>query len=262
MDDSVRAVVAVHYAGVGCDLEGLQDVLADWSKVALIEDNAHGLFGTYRGSPLGSFGRFATLSFHETKNVICGEGGALVLNEPEDIERAHVILDKGTNRRSFMMGEVDKYSWIDTGSSFGLSDALAAYLVGQLEEREKILRARRAVFDRYQTRLAPLADEFGLRLPNIPSDRGQAYHMFYVLLPGRAARDRALSQMRAGYVQSTFHYVPLDTSPGGSRFKASPTDCPITEDISGRLLRLPFYNELTPHDIDRVVDVFIGALTP
>lgn len=261
MDETVRAVVAVHYAGVGCDLEGLRAVLADWDGVALIEDNAHGLFGTYQGSPLGSFGRFSTLSFHETKNISCGEGGALVLNASEDIERAHVIFDKGTNRSSFMLGDVDKYSWIDTGSSFGLSDALAAYLLGQLEKRAKVLRLRRDVFDRYQARLSPRAEQLGIRLPEVPGDREQAYHMFYVLLPDRDTRDRTLRLMREAQIQATFHYVPLHTSEGGIRFGASPTDCPITDDISGRLLRLPFYNELQPEDVDRVVEVFAGALT-
>ena len=260
MDETVRAVVAVHYAGVGCDLDGLRAVLANWEGVALIEDNAHGLFGSYQGSPLGSFGRFSTLSFHETKNISCGEGGALVLNESRDIERARVIYDKGTNRRSFMLGEVDKYSWIDTGSSFGLSDVLAAYLLGQLENREEVLGLRMDVFDRYQACLSPFVEKLGIQLPNVPSDRDQAYHMFYVLLPDRAARDQVLRRMRDQNVQATFHYVPLHTSEGGIRFSASPADCPITDDISGRLLRLPFYNALQPEDIERVVEVFVDAV--
>lgn len=260
MNDSVRAVVAVHYAGVGCDITGLNEVLAGWDRVTLIEDNAHGLFGTYRESPLGSFGRFSTLSFHETKNINCGEGGALVINEPADIERAHVLYNKGTNRRSFMMGEVDKYSWVDTGSSFGLSDALAAILLGQLEAKAEILRLRKSVFDRYNTMLSPVADQLGIGLPQVPSDRQQAYHMFYVLLPDGVTRDRTLHLMRKADVHPTFHYVPLHTSEGGIRFRAATTECPVTEDISGRLIRLPFYNDLQPRDIDRVVDVFVDAV--
>ena len=138
LDEHVRAVVIVHYAGVACDVQGIRDVLADWPEVQLVEDNAHGLFGTWRGEPLGSLGRFATLSFHETKNFVCGEGGALLLNDPQDVDRARVLYDKGTNRHAFMLGQVDKYTWKDTGSSFGLSDVLAAYLLGQLEQRDAV----------------------------------------------------------------------------------------------------------------------------
>jgi dTDP-4-amino-4,6-dideoxygalactose transaminase len=260
MDDTVKAVVAVNYAGVGCDLDGLQAVLSDWDGVSLIEDNAHGLFGSYRGSLLGSFGRFSTLSFHETKNISCGEGGALVLNQQTDIERAHVLYNKGTNRRSFMLGDVDKYSWTDTGSSFGISDLLAAYLLGQLEKWEEILGLRQAVFNRYQHQLSPIADQLDIQLPRVPDDRQQAYHMFYVLLPDRGTRDKTLRTMRDANVQSTFHYVPLHTSEGGVRFSAAPTDCPVTDDISGRLLRLPFYNEMRRKDVDRVVEVFVDAV--
>src|SRR5206468_1799427 len=147
--------------------------------VELVEDNAHGLFGTYRGRPLGSFGRFAALSFHETKNFVCGEGGALIVNRREDVERAHVLYDKGTDRQAFLLGQVDKYSWRDLGSSFGMSDLLAAYLLGQLEVREQILDKRRRVFERYAALLGPAASEFGYRIPIVPTDRVQAFHMFY-----------------------------------------------------------------------------------
>ena len=183
MDDSVRAVVPIHYAGVACDVAGIRSVLERWPRAELVEDNAHGLFGRYRGEPLGSFGRFATLSFHETKNFICGEGGALVVNRADDVDRAHVVYHKGTNRQAFLHGQVDKYSWQDTGSSFGLSDVLAAFLRGQLERRESILAKRRTVFERYQRLLEPHASQLGLRLPIVPEDCEQAYHMFYVLLP-------------------------------------------------------------------------------
>jgi len=257
MDKSVRAVVAVHYAGVGCDLEGLRAVLAKWEGVTLIEDNAHGLFGTYQGAPLGSFGRFSTLSFHETKNISCGEGGALVLNESADIERAHVLYDKGTNRRAFMLGDVDKYSWIDTGSSFGLSDLLAAFLLGQLEQREKIVAKRRAIFGRYLELLLPSEDNFGYRLPVVPADRGSAHHMFYVLLENQEKRDDALRGLRSAGIHATFHYVPLHSSSAGVRFAARQSDCPVTDNIHGRLLRLPFYNDLSLQDIDRIAEVFL-----
>jgi dTDP-4-amino-4,6-dideoxygalactose transaminase len=261
MDDTVRAVVPIHYSGVACDIDGIAAVLGSWPRAALVEDNAHGLFGRYRGRPLGSFGRFSALSFHETKNFICGEGGALVLNDAADVERAHVIFNKGTNRREFLLGAVDKYSWRDIGSSFGLSDVLAAYLYGQLEQRDAILAKRRHVYERYERALAPLADEHGYRLPIVPGDRDQAYHMFYVLLPDNPTRDRVLASMVAQEIHATFHYVPLHSSPGGQRFSAREVACPVTDDISGRLLRLPFYTGLTDADTDRVVDAFLGALS-
>ncbi len=262
MDDSVRGVVTVHYAGVGCDVDGLNAVLARYPRADLIEDNAHGLFGTYGNRPLGSLGRFSTLSFHETKNFLCGEGGALVLNRADDVDRAHVLYDKGTNRRAFMLGQVDKYSWRDTGSSFGLSEVLAAYLYGQLEQRDEILAKRRNAFERYERLLGPHAVELGFTLPVVPKDREQAYHMFYVLVADRETRDHALGAMRQRGVNPTFHYVPLHSSEGGRRYRARPTECPVTDDISARLMRLPFHNALTDSDADRVVEAFLAALRP
>jgi dTDP-4-amino-4,6-dideoxygalactose transaminase len=260
MDDSVRAVVPIHYAGVGCDVEGIEQVLDRWPRAELVEDNAHGLCGRYRGRPLGGFGRFSTLSFHETKNFICGEGGALVVNREADVPRAHVVYHKGTNRREFLLGDVDKYTWQDTGSSFGLADVLAAYLWGQLEERDKILSKRRAAFDRYRHMLEPHAQRHGYTLPTIPPDREQAYHMFYVLLPDPETRDRVLSGMRDRGVLATFHFVPLHDSPGGRRFAARDLRCPVSERISARLLRLPFYTDITDAEAAEVVEAFLAAL--
>ncbi len=262
MDDSVRAVVPIHYSGIACDIAGIGSVLAGWQNASLVEDNAHGLFGRCRGEPLGSFGRFATLSFHETKNFICGEGGALIINDDADLERAQVVYHKGTNRQAFLLGTVDKYTWKDTGSSFGLSDVLAAYLYGQLEQRESILARRRHVFDRYQAALAPHADRLGFALANVPPGTEQAYHMFFALLPDGSTRDRVLTAMGRQGIHPTFHYVPLHSSPGGRRVAARPTACPVTDDISGRLLRLPFFTSLTDDDIDRVVESFLEAADP
>jgi len=259
MDDRVRAVVPIHYAGIPCDLDGITEVLAAWPRAELVEDNAHGLFGRDRGAPLGTAGRFSTLSFHETKNFICGEGGALVVNRDTDIDRAHVIFDKGTNRRAFLHGQVDKYSWRDLGSSFGLSDVLAAYLYGQLEQRDEIFGRRRRLFDRYVEALTPLAD-CGVTLPHVPDDVVPAYHMFYVLLPTAARRDAVLDRMNAEGVYATFHYVPLHSSDGGRKVAARPTECPVTDDVSSRLLRLPFYTTLTDADFDRVVVSFQKAV--
>jgi dTDP-4-amino-4,6-dideoxygalactose transaminase len=259
LDDSVRAVVPVHYAGVGCDMAGIDAVLAG-RDVAVIEDNAHGLFASYRGRPLGSLGALGALSFHETKNFICGEGGALIINDERYADRAHVLYDKGTNRRDFALGRVDKYSWQDLGSSFGLSEVLAAFLFAQLEQREVILRKRKSVSDRYQELLAPFADELQLQLPVVPPDRDPAYHMYYVLLPDRTTRDAVLAAMKRHGVQTTFHYVPLHSAPAGVRFAARPADCPVTDEISGRLLRLPFHNNLSGDDVERVVDVLLQVL--
>jgi dTDP-4-amino-4,6-dideoxygalactose transaminase len=262
MDETVRAVVPIHYAGVGCDIDAIQQVLRGWPRAELVEDNAHGLYGRYRGRPLGAFGRFSTLSFHETKNFICGEGGALVVNREDDVRRAHVVYHKGTNRREFLLGEVDKYTWQDTGSSFGLADVLAAYLCAQLEEREKVLTKRRVAFERYQTLLEPDAERLGYTLPAIPPDREQAYHMFHVLLPNRETRNRVLAAMRERGVLATFHFVPLHDSPGGRRFAARELPCPVSERISARLLRLPFYTDITEGEAEEVVDAFLGALEP
>jgi len=260
MDESVRAVVPIHYSGIACDIEGIGSVLDRWPRADLIEDNAHGLFGRYRGRPLGSFGRFATLSFHETKNFICGEGGALIINDEADLARAHVVYHKGTNRQAFLHGDVDKYSWQDVGSSFGLADVLAAFLYGQLEERDAILAKRRRAFDRYWQLLEPQAEHYGYRLPIVPDDREQGYHMFFVLLPDADTRNRALASLHERGVHATFHYVPLHSSEGGRRFAARETACPVTDDISGRLLRLPFYTDLNDADAGRVVDEFLVAL--
>ena len=259
LDDSVRAVVVVHYAGVACDIEGVQKVLAGRPDVVLIEDNAHGLFGRWRGEPLGSFGHFATLSFHETKNITCGEGGALLVNDPAMVDRARILYDKGTNRRAFFLGQVDKYSWVDTGSSFGLADLLAAPLAAQLEVAAQIQAKRRRVYETYLEALAP-SQELGVTLPTVPEGCDPAYHLFHVLMPDRATRDTVMEQMRQEGINPTFHYVPLHSSIGGRRFAARETDCPVSTDVGDRLMRMPFYNALTEGQVARVVDSFGRAM--
>jgi len=260
LDDSVRAVVVVHYGGIACDLDGIRDVLAERPDVALIEDNAHGLFGRWKGQPLGSFGAFASLSFHETKNFTCGEGGALLVNDPAAVDRARILYDKGTNRRAFFLGQVDKYSWVDTGSSFGLSDLLAATLLAQLEKRDQIQAKRRHVYESYLAALAPCTD-LGVTLPSRPEGCDPAYHLFYVLMPDKPTRDAVMETMRQEGINPTFHYVPLHSSVGGRRFAARDTDCPVTTDVSDRLMRLPFFNGLTDAQIERVVESFTRATT-
>jgi dTDP-4-amino-4,6-dideoxygalactose transaminase len=264
LDDTVRAVVMVHYAGIACDVEGIREVLKDRPDVTIVEDAAHGLFGSWRGQPLGSLGRFATLSFHQTKNIVCGEGGALLLNDPDDVRRAWVMHDKGTDRKAFFQGYVDKYTWRDSGSSFGMSDVLAAYLVGQLEVRESIQARRRAVFEGYLEALGPHADRVGLRLPVVPEDCVPAYHLFHVLLPDADTRGRAIKELAEQNISTAFHYVPLHDSEGGRRFSAyagdQMPDCPVTTDVSRRLLRLPFHNHLTRDDVDRVSEALVRIL--
>jgi len=261
LDDSVCAVVPVHYAGIPCDIAGIREVLADRPDVTVIEDNAHGLLGRWRGEPLGSWGRFAAQSFHETKNIACGEGGALLINDAADVDRTRILYDKGTNRKAFMLGQVDKYSWQDIGASFGLSDVLAAYLCAQLEGRETVQDKRSAVFWRYHELLEPHAEVLGMRLPVVPAGCRPAYHMYYVLLPDRQTRDRALADMRADGVQATFHYLPLHSSRAGRQFAAYPSECPVSEDISGRIVRLPFHNDLSAADAERVAASLIASLS-
>lgn len=258
---TVRAVVLVHYAGIAGDVAGLRAVLADRPDVALIEDSAHGLFGRWRGEPLGTLGRFATFSFHETKNFSCGEGGALVVSDPDDVGRAWVHYDKGTDRQAFLHGQVDKYTWRDAGSSFGLADPLAAVLLAQLEQREVIQSRRRAVFERYHAGLSAYAEELGLVLPHVPKDCEPAYHLFHVLLPEAERRGEVIAAMKARGVPTAFHYVPLHDSDGGRRFSAAPGECPTSTDVSARLLRLPFHQKLEASDCDRVVAALVDVLS-
>lgn len=227
LTDRTRAVVPVHYAGVGCEMDAISRA-ADAVGAAVVEDNAHGLFGQYRGRPLGTLGQLSTLSFHETKNISCGEGGALVLNDPEMIERAEIIREKGTNRSRFFRGQVDKYTWVDVGSSYLPSDALAALLLAQLEMREQIQERRRAIWDRYRAELGEWADESQVGLPHVPPHCDQPAHLFYLLLPTLADRQELIAHLKAAGVVATFHYVPLHLSKMGVRLggRRGPARCP------------------------------------
>ncbi len=260
LDQSVRAVVVVHYAGIAAKIDELTQVLTGRPDVAIVEDAAHALFGRWRGQPLGTFGRFAALSFHETKNIVCGEGGALVVNAVEDVDRSWLLYDKGTDRRAFLEGLVDKYSWRDTGSSFGMADVLAAYLCGQLEQRERIQTLRSRIFNGYLEALTPHAEELGLRLPVVPMGCDPAYHLFHVVLPPTAPRAEVIATLRRKGVRTAFHYVPLHESEAGRRFAARPTDCPVSRELGARLLRLPFHNGLTDTEIERVVNALVLTL--
>jgi len=247
-----KAIVPVHYAGVGCEMDAIGEVAAQ-HNVAVVEDNAHGLFGKYRGRYLGTFGSFATQSFHETKNFICGEGGALLINDPQYVQRAEIIREKGTNRSRFYRGEVDKYTWVDIGSSHLPSDILAAFLYAQLEAREQIQTKRRQIWEYYYEHLQDWAEDNQVRLPIVPAHCEQSYHMFYLLLPSLEQRQALIDHLKARGILSVFHYLPLHLSDMGQRFGGKAGDCPVTEDVSDRLLRLPFYNDLTEADQVRVV---------
>ena len=247
-----RAIVVVHYAGVGCEMDAILRT-AERHGIPVVEDNAHGLFGRYHGSPLGTLGCLATQSFHETKNVHCGEGGALVINDSGMRLRAEILRDKGTNRSAFFRGEVDKYTWVDVGSSYVLSDSLAAFLYAQLEQRERIQAARKRVWNFYGQALGGWADRCGARLPYIPHWCDQAFHMFYVLMPDCETRQALIDHLKERGILSVFHYVPLHSSPMGESFGGRAGQCPVTERVSDTLLRLPFYSGLTEGEQAEVV---------
>jgi dTDP-4-amino-4,6-dideoxygalactose transaminase len=247
-----RVILPVHYAGVGCEMDAILDV-AGRHGIAVVEDNAHGLFGKYKGKPLGTFGCLAAQSFHETKNINCGEGGALLINDPRLAERAEIIREKGTDRSRFFRGLVDKYTWVDLGSSYVPSDILAAYLYAQLEARDRIQAARRRVWEYYHRHLQDWAAERDVRLPTVPAHCEQAYHMFYLLLPSLEQRQALIAHLREHGIMGVFHYQPLHLSEMGRRLGGKEGDCPVTESVSDRLLRLPFYNDLAEPDQARVV---------
>jgi dTDP-4-amino-4,6-dideoxygalactose transaminase len=253
MGPRTRVVVPVHYAGVGCEMDAILDLTGRHGAV-VVEDNAHGLYGAYRGRALGTFGALATQSFHETKNFSCGEGGALLINDAGLMERAEIIREKGTNRSRFFRGQVDKYTWVDLGSSYLPSDLLAAILLGQLERRAEIQAGRKRLWERYAAELAGWAAASGARLPTVPAHCEQSWHMFYLLLPSLQARQDLIAHLRRQQIQAVFHYLPLHLSDMGRRFGGRPGQCPVTEDLSDRLLRLPFFTSMSTEDQDRVVE--------
>jgi dTDP-4-amino-4,6-dideoxygalactose transaminase len=252
-----RAIVVVHYAGVGCEMDTILEI-AGRHGLVVIEDNAHGLFGRYHGRMLGTFGSLATQSFHETKNVTCGEGGALLINHPGYTERAEILREKGTNRSRFFRGQVDKYTWVDVGSSYLPSDILAAFLFAQLEQHSQIQEKRGAIWQRYQAGLAVWAEANEVRLPYTPDYCEQPYHMFYLLLPSLEARSALIERLKAQGILAVFHYLPLHSSEMGRKFGGKAGDCPVTEQISDRLLRLPFYNDLSESEQGLIIETISG----
>jgi len=248
-----KAIFPVHYAGVGCEMDTIM-AIARQHNLRVVEDAAQGVNAFYKDRALGSIGDLGTYSFHETKNYICGEGGALCINRPELVQRAEIIRDKGTNRKSFFRGEVDKYTWVDTGSSYVPSEIACAFLYGQLELLDPIAQRRRQIARIYRQGLEDLEARGCLRLPRVPQDCRSNDHMFYILLKDAATRDTIMQEMRAGDICPVFHYIPLHSSPMGQRCCGQAGELTQTDQLSSRLLRLPFYYEITEQDQQRVID--------
>jgi dTDP-4-amino-4,6-dideoxygalactose transaminase len=248
-----KVIIPVHYAGVGCEMDAISEISRRHS-ISVVEDNAHGLFGKYRGRYLGTLGTLATLSFHETKNFTCGEGGALIINDHNYIQRAEIVREKGTNRSRFFRGEVDKYSWVDIGSSFLPSDILAAFLYAQLESRDEILAKRRRCWNFYYEHLSDWAQRCQVRLPIVPPHCDQAYHMFYLIVRTPEERDALIAYLKSQRILSVFHYLPLHLSEMGRSFGGELGACPVTEDVSQRIVRLPLFNDLAEDQQVRVVE--------
>ncbi len=222
--------------------------------IPVVEDNAHGLLGKYRGRWLGSLGALSTQSFHATKNFSCGEGGALLINDDALCERAEILREKGTDRSKFFRGEVEKYSWVDLGSSFVLSDLLAAYLLAQLEIRDQIQSARKKIWQHYQAEVATWAEKQGASLPHIPSECDPAWHLFYLLMSNLQAREDLRVHLRDRGILAVTHYVPLHSSPFGRNWGAAADSCPVTNHTADTLLRLPFYNSMTSLEQEKVIE--------
>ena len=244
-----KAIVPVHYAGVGCEMDSIL-AIAQRHGLAVVEDNAHGLFGKYKGRWLGTMGVLSALSFHETKNITCGEGGALLINEPLLKVRAEIMREKGTNRARFFRGEVDKYSWVDIGSSYVMSDVLAAFLFGQLEKWSTTQALRKAIWQLYDSELGSWADAQGIQRPFVPEHCEQAFHMYYLLMPSLEARSAFIAHLAGNGIKAVFHYLPLHLSDYakkkglGAWSSSQKAECPISESVSDRLVRLPFYTSM------------------
>jgi dTDP-4-amino-4,6-dideoxygalactose transaminase len=254
-----RAIFPVHYAGVGCEMDRILTIARQYG-LRVVEDAAQAVSSWLEDRALGSLGDLGTYSFHETKNYLCGEGGALCINDPALVERAEIIRDKGTNRRQFFRGQVDKYTWVDVGSSYVPSEICCAFLYAQLEMMDAITERRRKIYRYYEEHLRPLEKEGLLRLPQLPDECTPNYHLFYVLLPDLATRQAALEDLNRNGVNAVFHYVPLHTSPMGAQWGRCAGSLPITEDVSDRLIRLPFYHDLSEAQQERVVAGLANAL--
>lgn len=259
INEKTKAIFPVHYAGVACEMDPIL-AAAESHGLWVVEDAAQGVNSFYRGRPLGSIGHLGAYSFHETKNYICGEGGALSINHPPFERRAEILRDKGTNRQQFLRDEVDKYTWVDVGSSYVPSEIVSAFLLAQLEQLDLITERRRQVHQYYCDRLAALEEEGLLRLPIVPHDCTTNYHLVYILLPTAELRDSLMAHLRQQGIGAVFHYVPLHTSPMGQKLGYRAGDLPVTEDLAARLLRLPIFHEITEAEQNRVIASMEGFL--
>jgi dTDP-4-amino-4,6-dideoxygalactose transaminase len=255
-----KAVLPVHYAGVGCEMPAIAALAGD-RGLTVIEDAAHALLARAFGRPLGSFGQLACLSFHETKNVTSGEGGALLANSPELAERAEVVQQKGTNRGQFFRGEVDRYTWVELGSSFLGSEVNAAFLWAQLESAEEITRRRLEIWSAYHERFEELERRGKARRPVVPAEREHNGHMYYLLLEDRAARDRLIAGLAKRGVHAVFHYVPLHSSPAGRRYGRAAGPLPVTDSAAERLVRLPLWPAMSAQQVDQVAEATLALLS-
>lgn len=255
--NQTKVIVPVHYAGVACDMDKINTLAKD-HDLLVVEDAAQGVNATYDNCFLGTIGHIGAYSFHETKNFISGEGGALVLNDEKFIERAEIVLEKGTNRSKFLRGEIDKYTWVDIGSSYLPSELVAAFLYAQLEEADTITNKRKKIYDYYKNNLQPLEEKGYIRLPYIPPGTQHNAHIFYLILNSEMERDEILLFLRDCKIHAVFHYVPLHSSIMGQRLGYKQGDLPVTEDIASRLIRLPCYYELGQKDQNRVIDTIFN----
>jgi len=251
-----RAIFPIHYAGVGCEMDEIM-AIARRHRLLVVEDAAQGVFAKYKGRWLGTIGQMGCYSFHETKNFSCGEGGALTINDPALEKRAEILREKGTNRSQFLRGQVDKYTWVDIGSSYVLSDMLAAFLLGQLENMEKITARRREICLRYAGMLAPLVENGLIRTPFTPGHCTTNYHMFYLLAEDLAERNALIEHLRQASILAVFHYVPLHSSPFAKSLGLPKSDLPVTDNMSSRLLRLPMYYDLSDREVAEVAEAVL-----
>ena len=252
-----RVICIVHYGGVACEMEAITEI-ASRHNLILIEDNAHGLFAKYHGRSLGIFGSMATQSFHETKNITCGEGGALLINDERLVERAEILREKGTNRSKFLRGQVDKYTWVDIGSSWVLSDLLAAILWGQLQRADHINSRRVEIWNRYHRELAAWANKYGVLRPFVPAGCEHVGHVYHLRFQTGDQRTRFIDHMKQRDVSCVFHYQPLHVSPVGQRFGGYAGQCPVSEHAGECLVRLPLYNMLSDSDQGRVIEAVLA----
>lgn len=251
--NKTRAIVAVHYAGVACEMNALQEIVKKYNLL-LIEDAAQGLMASYQGQPLGSIGDLGCFSFHETKNITCGEGGALAVNCSKFMERAEIIREKGTNRSQFFRGQVDKYTWVDKGSSYLPGEVIAAFLYAQLEEAEKITQKRIELWSYYHSLLENLEKKGKIRRPIVPQGCHHNAHMYYILLNSLNTRTSLISFLKKDGINAVFHYIPLHSSPAGRKYGRYVGEMTVTKHVSDTLLRLPLYPDLQKTDIERIVD--------